>query len=79
MRRPRLQTSVRALLTIPKVGNPRKDPVYGRNGPLRSIWDDYERRKARLMTKLGKLIRARSAAIEFAMHYFDDVLNRMRR
>ncbi len=28
----------RALKTIPKVGRPRKDPVYGRNGPLLSAW-----------------------------------------
>lgn len=28
----------RALKTIPKVGRPRKDPVYGANGPLLSAW-----------------------------------------
>jgi uncharacterized protein YjlB len=28
----------RALKTIPKVGRPRKDPVYGTKGPLLSIW-----------------------------------------
>jgi uncharacterized protein YjlB len=27
-----------ALKTIPKVGRPRKDPVYGRNGPLSLQW-----------------------------------------
>jgi uncharacterized protein YjlB len=28
----------RALKTIPKVGRPKKDPVYGRNGPLLAAW-----------------------------------------
>jgi uncharacterized protein YjlB len=28
----------RALKTIPKVGRPRKDPVYGSRGPLLSAW-----------------------------------------
>jgi uncharacterized protein YjlB len=28
----------RALTTIPKVGRPRKDPVYGTKGPLLSVW-----------------------------------------
>jgi uncharacterized protein YjlB len=28
----------RALKTIPKVGRPRKDPVYGAQGPLMSAW-----------------------------------------
>jgi uncharacterized protein YjlB len=28
----------RALRTIPKVGRPRKDPVYGSRGPLLSAW-----------------------------------------
>jgi uncharacterized protein YjlB len=28
----------RALKTIPKVGRPRKDPVYGSKGPLLSVW-----------------------------------------
>jgi uncharacterized protein YjlB len=28
----------RALETIPKVGRPRKDPVYGKSGPLRESW-----------------------------------------
>jgi uncharacterized protein YjlB len=28
----------RALKTIPKVGRPRKDPVYGSKGPLQSAW-----------------------------------------
>ena len=28
----------RALKTIPKVGRPRKDPVYGTKGPLMSAW-----------------------------------------
>jgi len=28
----------RALKTIPKVGRPRKDPVYGPKGPLMSAW-----------------------------------------
>jgi uncharacterized protein YjlB len=28
----------RALKTIPKVGRPRKDPVYGTKGPLLSAW-----------------------------------------
>lgn len=28
----------RALKTIPKVGRPRKDPVYGSKGPLLSAW-----------------------------------------
>ena len=27
-----------ALKTIPKVGRPRKDPVYGSKGPLLSAW-----------------------------------------
>jgi uncharacterized protein YjlB len=29
----------RALKTIPKVGRPRKDPVYGSKGPLLSVWE----------------------------------------
>jgi len=29
----------RALKTIPKVGRPRKDPVYGSKGPLLSAWN----------------------------------------
>jgi uncharacterized protein YjlB len=28
----------RALVTIPKVGRPRKDPVYGAEGPLLGVW-----------------------------------------
>jgi uncharacterized protein YjlB len=28
----------RALKTVPKVGRPRKDPVYGARGPLLSVW-----------------------------------------
>jgi len=28
----------RALSTIPKVGRPRKDPVFGAQGPLLQIW-----------------------------------------
>src|SRR5262245_58144198 len=28
----------RALTTIPKVALPRKDPVYGRDGPLTHLW-----------------------------------------
>jgi uncharacterized protein YjlB len=28
----------RALRTIPKVALPRKDPVYGRDGPLTRLW-----------------------------------------
>jgi uncharacterized protein YjlB len=28
----------RALMTIPKVGRPRKDPVYGTKGPLFRAW-----------------------------------------
>ena len=28
----------RALTTIPKVALPRKDPVYGREGPLMRLW-----------------------------------------
>jgi uncharacterized protein YjlB len=27
-----------ALMTIPKVGRPRRDPVYGGDGPLRKLW-----------------------------------------
>jgi uncharacterized protein YjlB len=27
-----------ALRTIPRVGRPRKDPVYGSDGPLRAVW-----------------------------------------
>jgi uncharacterized protein YjlB len=27
-----------ALKTIPRVGRPRKDPVYGGDGPLRTVW-----------------------------------------
>ena len=27
-----------ALKTIPRVGRPRKDPVYGSDGPLRTVW-----------------------------------------
>lgn len=32
------QEHERALQTIPKVGRPRKDPVYGSKGPLLSVW-----------------------------------------
>jgi uncharacterized protein YjlB len=28
----------RAVKTIPKVARPRKDPVYGGNGPLLRLW-----------------------------------------
>jgi uncharacterized protein YjlB len=28
----------RALASIPKVGRPRKDPVYGKDGPLLQVW-----------------------------------------
>jgi uncharacterized protein YjlB len=31
----------RALKTIPKVGRPRKDPVYGSKGPLLSAWRPF--------------------------------------
>ena len=31
----------RALKTIPKVGRPRKDPVYSSNGPLLSAWKPF--------------------------------------
>jgi uncharacterized protein YjlB len=33
----------RALKTIPKVGRPRKDPVYGIRGPLRTAWQSRRR------------------------------------
>lgn len=32
------QAHKRALVTIPKVGRPRKDPVYGASGPLLKVW-----------------------------------------
>jgi uncharacterized protein YjlB len=28
----------RAVKTVPKVGKPRKDPVYGHSGPLLGLW-----------------------------------------
>ena len=28
----------KALATIPRVARPRKDPVYGKDGPLMRIW-----------------------------------------
>jgi uncharacterized protein YjlB len=28
----------RAVVTIPKVARPRKDPVYGADGPLVELW-----------------------------------------
>jgi hypothetical protein len=31
-------TSQEPLATIPKVARPRKDLVYGKNGPLMRIW-----------------------------------------
>lgn len=31
-----------ALKTIPKVGRPRKDPVYGTKGPLLSVWRPFK-------------------------------------
>ncbi|WP_213742571.1 cupin domain-containing protein [Bradyrhizobium sp. dw_411] len=38
----------RALKTIPRVGRPRKDPVYGTKGPLLSAWEALSsRRKTR--------------------------------
>jgi uncharacterized protein YjlB len=35
----------RALTTIPKVGRPRKDPVYGKEGPLLQAWRRIKRAK----------------------------------
>jgi uncharacterized protein YjlB len=35
----------RALTTIPKVGRPRKDPVYGKDGPLLQAWRRIKRAK----------------------------------
>jgi uncharacterized protein YjlB len=35
----------RALTTIPKVGRPRKDPVYGKAGPLLQAWRRIKRAK----------------------------------
>jgi uncharacterized protein YjlB len=32
------QEHTRALTTIPKVGRPRKDPVYGKDGALLQVW-----------------------------------------
>ncbi|MER9670006.1 cupin domain-containing protein [Mesorhizobium sp. M0185] len=29
----------KAVVTIPRVGHPRKDPVYGSNGPLLAAWE----------------------------------------
>jgi uncharacterized protein YjlB len=37
----------RALATIPKVGRPRKDPVYGKDGPLLQAWRRIIERSAR--------------------------------
>ncbi len=37
----------RAVMAIPKVPLPAKDPVYGRDGPLVSCWRRYARRRPR--------------------------------
>ena len=37
----------RALTTIPKVGRPRKDPVYGAEGPIVDLWKKQGRRARR--------------------------------
>jgi uncharacterized protein YjlB len=42
----------RALMTIPKVGRPRKDPVYGTKGPLLRAWPSM-RREAQTPVSLG--------------------------
>src|SRR5262249_45243560 len=34
----------KALATIPKVARPRKDPVYGKTGPLMRVWRNGKRR-----------------------------------
>ena len=36
--RPTKPNHRRALATIPRVPVPRKDPVYGKHGPLRTLW-----------------------------------------
>jgi uncharacterized protein YjlB len=36
--RPDREDHDRAVKTIPRVGRPRKDPVYGAGGPLRALW-----------------------------------------
>ena len=33
-----LKQRKKALSTIPRVARPRKDPVYGKNGPLMRVW-----------------------------------------
>ena len=35
-----------ALPAIPKVTRPRKDPVYGKDGPLMGIWRQSNRRQS---------------------------------
>ena len=37
----------RALVTIPRVARPRKDPVYGGDGPLLELWTTHRRGRAR--------------------------------
>ena len=38
----------KALVTIPKVAHPRKDPVYGAKGPLMPTWRKPTQRKTTL-------------------------------
>jgi uncharacterized protein YjlB len=33
----------KALATVPRVARPRKDPVYGNNGPLLRVWSSIKR------------------------------------
>jgi uncharacterized protein YjlB len=49
----------KALVTIPKVPRPRKDPVYGLKGPLLSTWRKPGRRKAALKPRTPGRVRAR--------------------
>ena len=48
----------KALVTVPKVAHPRKDPVYGAKGPLTRLWRKSSQRKA--PSRRGTPVRTRA-------------------
>jgi len=47
-----------AMVTIPKVARPRKDPVYGAKGPLMRAWHKPNRRKTAMKRRTSARVRA---------------------